>query len=135
MLPPSIAGEAGPGRFKGAERRDERVGRGGDRDEETAAVLALGAGQERMGASSTCAEGVEWRMRGTEPPRVKRNPGVQAGSGVRLWGGEMSQGEERCWRAGRGREEYKERGAGMKAKAGGDSVGEGEREGHPFWGW
>lgn len=57
LLPPSIAGEAGPGRFKGAERREERVGRGGDPAEEAAAVLALGAGQERMGACSTCAEG------------------------------------------------------------------------------
>ena len=33
------------------------MGRGGDPAEEAAAVLALGAGQERMGACSTCAEG------------------------------------------------------------------------------
>lgn len=89
----------------------------------------------------------------SEPPRVKRNPGVQAWRGVRLRGGERSQGEETELKmgrlgeaeasrgrrdaggAGRGREEYKERGAGMRAKAGGDSVGEGERKGDPFRGW
>lgn len=92
-------------------------------------------------------------MRGTETPRVERNPGMLAGSGVRLRGGERSQGEETelkmgrlgeveasggrrdTGEAGRGREEYKERGAGVRAKAGGDTVGEGEREGDPFWGW
>lgn len=82
----------------------------------------MGAGQERMGASSTCAEGVEWRMRGTEPPRVKRNPGVQAGSGVRLWGGERSQGEETEQKMGRLGEADASRG---RRDAGGP--GEGER--------
>ena len=37
----------------------------------------------------------------SEPPRVKRNPGVQAWRGVRLRGGERSQGEETELKMGR----------------------------------
>ena len=67
-------------------------------------------------------------------PQGEKKPRGAAGSGVRLRGGERSQGEETEQKmgrlgeadasrgrrdaggAGRGREEYKERGAGMRAK-------------------
>lgn len=49
----------------------------------------------------------------------------------RLGEAEARQGKRDAGEAGRGREEYKERGAGVRAK----EEGEGRKEGDPFWGW
>lgn len=82
---------------------------------------------------------------------MARNPGRWAGSGVRPRGGEALEGEETELRtgrlgeaeggrrrrdagvAGRGREEYKERGAGVRAKEEGDSGSE-TKGGRPILG-
>lgn len=86
-------------------------------------------------------------------PQVRKKPWHAGGEWGEVRGGERSLREEtelkmgrqgeagvrRGWRdapeAERGRAEYRERGAGVRAKEEADSAREGGREGYPFWGW
>lgn len=63
---------------------------------------------------------MERRTGGSETPTVERNPGMQAGSGVRRRGGERSQGEEselKMGRQGEARARWGRRDAGETGRA------------------